>query len=62
MLLKSPWEALKGLPGRAWKAPLGGPKKGVWKGLYVGPERVPKGGLEGPLFLTPGALGGPGIP
>ena len=52
MLLKSPWEALKGLPGRAWKAPLGGPKKGVWKGLYVGPERVPKGGPGRAIILN----------
>ena len=51
---RAPWEGLESPPGR--------PQKGVWRGLYVGLGRVQKGGLEGPLFFTPGALGGPGIP
>jgi len=50
---RAPWESLE--------SPPGSPQKEVWRGLYVGLRRVPKGGLERPLFLTPGALGGPGI-
>ena len=51
-LLKSPWEALKGLPGKAWKAFQEAPKKEVWRGLYVGLGRVPKGGARKAIILN----------
>ena len=51
---RAPWESLESLPGspqeEGLKGPLLRPKKGT-----------KKGGLERPLVLTPGALGGPGI-
>ena len=43
---------------RLKRAPLGSPEKGLGGALIW----VLKGGLEGPLFLSPGVLGGPGIP
>jgi len=56
---------LKDTIGASWKdlgSPLGRIQEGVFGGLYGSPKSVPKRAWRGPLFLTLGVLGGPGIP